>query len=265
MAVRTVASRSAAVKKSRSAIGVAPRKVKTKGPKVKAFKVPPVVRRFRAVAVNLARRPDRWVKVQKTISKNAPWLSLDRLDAVDGARNPPSVKDVTKKWSTRHLAELFHWYKAVTIPMSPGERGCCGSHVKAWRIAAKSKVPLLVIEDDAVALPSFTPTLCQAVKEAPKDTEMIFLSSKDRGYPKRFGKVLMTPEFVWTTVGYLVFPAAARKLLGMLPMDMPVDNFLAWHIRQGAIKAFSVKPAALRQAQTWNVGSDVPHSDDVAH
>jgi hypothetical protein len=26
----------------------------------------------------------------------------------------------------------------------------------------------------------------------------------------------------------------------------------------------SVSPAVVRQAQTWNVGSDVPHSDDVA-
>jgi GR25 family glycosyltransferase involved in LPS biosynthesis len=226
---------------------------------------PAVLKGISAVAINLERRPDRWLKIQRSVSRQAPWLPMKRLNAVDGRAAPPSTKEVSRTWSTANLATLFHWYKAVTVKMSPGERGCCGSHIAAWKLAAKSKKPLLVLEDDAVALGSFTPTLTQAVAEAPKDTGMIFLSSKDRGYPKRVGKVLMEPDFVWTTVGYLIYPSAARTLLGMLPLDAPVDNFLAWHIKEGAVKAFSVRPAAVRQAQTWNVGSDVPHSDDVAH
>jgi len=218
-----------------------------------------------AVVINLERRPDRWLKVRSSLATQAPWLPVRRLDAVDGAAAPPPKSEVTAKWSTARLATLFEWYKPVTVPMSPGERGCCGSHVVAWRMAAKSRRPLLVLEDDAVALKAFTCSLAQAVKEAPKDTGMIFLSSKDRGNRKRVGKVLMEPYYVWTTVGYIIWPATARQLLGMLPMDMPVDNFLAWHIKEGTVKAFSVCPAAVRQSQTWNVGSDVPHSDDVAH
>ena len=127
------------------------------------------------------------------------------------------------------------------------------------------KKPLVVLEDDAVALGDFASTLATAIKEAPKDTGMIWLSSKDRGWPKKVGKVLQKPFYVWTTVGYVVYPETARKLLKMLPVDMPVDNWLAWHIKEGAVKAYSVRPAAVRQAQTWNVGSDVPHSDDIAH
>jgi len=228
-------------------------------------KQPAVLRGVSAVVINLEKRPDRWEKAQKSVGRQAPWLPMSRLDAVDGRVKPPPKSEVTTKWSTARLAQLFHWYKAMTVPMSPGERGCCGSHVKAWRLAAKLKKPLLVLEDDAVALHTFASTLEQAVKEAPKDTGMIFLSSKDRGWPKPAGKVLMKPSFVWTTVGYVVYPQTAKQLLKMLPMDMPVDNFLAWHIKEGTIKAYSVRPAAVRQAQTWNVGSDVPHSDDVAH
>lgn len=218
-----------------------------------------------AVVINLDRRPDRWQSVQRSLAKQAPWLPVKRLSAVDGKAAPPAVGDVSMKWSTARLSKLFFWYKPVTIKMSPGERGCCASHVAAWKLCARQNKPLLVIEDDAAALPSFTSTVAQAVKEAPKDTGMIFMSSKDRGSPKKVGKVLMEPEFVWTTVGYMVFPEAAKKLLRMRPLDMPVDNFLAWHIKEGAVKAFSVRPAAVRQAQTWNIGSDVPHSDDVAH
>lgn len=226
---------------------------------------PESLRGISAVVINLARRPDRWQKAQRSLAKSAPWLQLERLDAVDGAAAPPPKREVTEKWSTARLAELFPWYKSATIPMSPGERGCCGSHIAAWKIAAGRRRPLLVIEDDAVALACFTSSLSTAVAEAPRDTGCIFLTSKDRGTTKPAGEVLMEPDFVWTTVGYLIWPKAARTLLSMLPLDMPVDNWMGWHIKQGAIKTYSVKPAALRQAQTWNVGSDVGHSDDVAH
>lgn len=260
---RTIAKRKAVGSRARPVI--VQKKQAKKAKQAVAAKTPDSLKGFRAVAINLKRRPDRWQKVLSSVKKQAPWLPFERMDAVDGAAAPPPLKEVTKKWSTRNLATLFWWYKTVTVPMSPGERGCCGSHINAWRMAAKSKKPLLVLEDDAVALKTFASSLLQAVKEAPKDTGMIFLSSKDRGSPKPVGKVLMEPDFVWTTVGYLIYPAAARSLLKMLPMDMPVDNFLAWHIKQGKVKAFSMKPAAVRQANTWNVGSDVPHSDDVAH
>lgn len=222
------------------------------------------LRRLRAVVINLESRPDRMVGLQKSVARNAPWLKMERLDAVNGKANPPPVKDVAKKWSTARLAQLFHWYRTKNIKMSPGERGCCASHLKAWRKCAASKKPLLVLEDDAVILPAFTQTLNQALKEAPKDTGALWITSKDRGTRKRFGKVLMEPHYVWTTVGYVIWPAAARAFMKLCPMDMPVDNFMAWHIKEGEVKTFSVSPAAVRQAQTWNIGSDVPHSDDVA-
>jgi len=228
-------------------------------------KAPAALRGLSAVVINLDKRPDRWQKAQKSFLKQAPWLPLSRLSAVDGRAAPPPKSEVTAKYSTAVLAKLFHWYKTMTIPMSPGERGCSASHVAAWRKAAKMTKPLIVLEDDAVALGDFVSTLETAIKEAPKDTGMIWLSSKDRGWPKKEGKVLMRPYFVWTTVGYVVYPQAARQLLKMLPVDMPVDNWLAWHIKEHRVKAYSVRPAAVRQAAGWNVGSDVPHSDDVAH
>lgn len=254
---RTVVKRKAVAPKK---LGLAKERV-SKAPAA----VPAALKGISAVAINLATREDRWLKVQKSVAKQAPWLRFTRMIAVDGRVAPPPKKDVDIKWSTARLASLFPWYKPTTCTMSPGERGCCGSHIKAWRQAAKGTKPLLVLEDDAVALPTFAGTLTQAVREAPRGTGMVFLSSKDRGYPKRVGEVLMKPGFVWTTVGYVIWPATARALLKMLPLDMPVDNFLAWHIKQGTIKGFSVRPAAVRQAQTWNLGSDIKHSDDAAY
>ena len=224
----------------------------------------PRLRDLCAVVINLDYRPDRLAALQRSRAKNAPWLKLQRLTAVDGRGTKIPCKDVVKTWSTARLAQMFHWYRDKKIQMSPGERGCCASHLKAWRQCAKSGKPLLVLEDDAVILPTFTSTLTQALKELPKDVGTLWLTSKDRGTRKRVGKVLMQPHYLWTTVGYIIWPAAAKALISLLPMDMPVDNFMAWHVKEHMVKALSVSPAVVRQAQTWNVGSDVPHSDDVA-
>ena len=237
---------------------------KTVAKTVKVSRVSSNLRKLRAVVINLENRPDRLEALQRSRAKNAPWLKLQRLAAVDGRVTQVPCKDVVKTWSTARLAQMFHWYRDKKIKMSPGERGCCASHLKAWRQCAKSGKPLLVLEDDAVILPTFTSTLTQALKELPKNAGALWLTSKDRGTRKRVGKVLMEPHYLWTTVGYIIWPAAARALIELLPMDMPVDNFMAWHVKHHAVKAFSASPALVRQAQTWNVGSDVPHSDDVA-
>merc|ERR1719230_1387584 len=240
------------------------RKITKRTKASKAATPSPAARGLNSVVINLKSRPDRWEGLKKSVDRNASWLKVQRIDAVDGRVKPPAEKDVKKKWSTGRLAKMFHWYKPKTIKMSPGERGCCASHLKAWRKCAASGKPLLVLEDDAVVLPTFTSTLNQALKEAPKDTGAIWITSKDRGTRKRVGKVLMKPTYVWTTVGYVIWPAAAKEFIKLLPMDMPVDNFMAWHIKEGTVKGFSVQPACVRQANTWNIGSDVPHSDDVA-
>merc|ERR1712113_437569 len=62
---------------------------------------------LKCVVINLAEREDRFIGVQKSTTKNAPWLKLERLDAVDGRVAPPPAKDVSKKYSTLRLAKLF--------------------------------------------------------------------------------------------------------------------------------------------------------------
>lgn len=229
-------------------------------------KAPGGLRTFEAAVINLKARPDRWERISKSLKARLPWLPASRLDAVDGRVAPPKDSDVTRKWSTKRVAEVCHWYRVKTLTMSPGERGCCGSHVACWRRCARSGRPLIVLEDDAVILPGFAETLRRAVAELPKEgVDTMWLCSKDRGTAKRVGAVLMQPDYVWTTVGYAIWPSGARKLLARLPVDQPVDNFMAYLIRAGDLSCYSVRPGVVRQAQTWNVGSDVPHSDDLAH
>eukprot|EP00416_Gambierdiscus_australes_P042011 CAMPEP_0171114810 /NCGR_PEP_ID=MMETSP0766_2-20121228/86219_1 /TAXON_ID=439317 /ORGANISM="Gambierdiscus australes, Strain CAWD 149" /LENGTH=105 /DNA_ID=CAMNT_0011577121 /DNA_START=39 /DNA_END=353 /DNA_ORIENTATION=- len=74
---------------------------------------------------------------------------------------------------------------------------------------------------------------------------------------------LFEAEYLWTTVAYVLWPDGALKLLSLLPVDCPVDNFMAWQCAQRNLRAFAAVPALADQEQEWDCGSDVPHSDDV--
>lgn len=74
------------------------------------------------------------------------------------------------------------------------------------------------------------------MEELPRQAGAVWLTSKDRGTRKRLGKVLMQPHYLWTTVGYIIWPSAAKSLIKLLPMDMPVDNFMAWHVKEDEVE-----------------------------
>jgi len=73
---------------------------------------------------------------------------------------------------------------------------------------------------------------------------------------------LVESEYVWTTVGYIVWPAGARIMLDRLPIDQPVDNWMATLCAEGHLKSYCTKPKVVLQADAWNMNSDVGHSDE---
>lgn len=164
---------------------------------------------FTCAVINLRRRRDRWQRISKSLAAKLPWLTVHRVNAVDGSRSPPVESDVTLRWSTAHVASFCEWYSVRTLKMSAGERGCCASHVRCWRKAMRNRHPLIVLEDDAVVLPQFREVLTQAAREleqregTPQAADVLWLCAKDRGRARRLeaGSVLMRPAFLWTTVG----------------------------------------------------------------
>ena len=121
--------------------------------------------------------------------------------------------------------------------------------------------PLLVLEDDAFPLKAFVSRTQQALDElrvAGEDPALLYLGyTRAAPLRRRVGKAVWEAECLWTTVGYIVWPNAARKLLGALPIDQPVDSFLAALTSSGRLRAFAVTPAVLRQAKAWNVDNAV--------
>jgi len=156
------------------------------------------------------------------------------------------------------------------LKMSGGERGCASSHIRAWRhcieqssASGQENRPLLVLEDDAEPTPEFAATIRRALADLPTDAHVLYLGySQAAEWRREVTADLVESEYVWTTVGYIIWPAGARILLSNLPVNAPVDNWMAGRCATHEIKAYCVRPKIIRQAEGWNVNSDVSHSDE---
>jgi GR25 family glycosyltransferase involved in LPS biosynthesis len=238
-----------------------------------------VLRSLQAIVINLVRRPDRMDGCAQRLRLYSPGLHFERFEATDGRAVEIPESEVVWSWHTaqnvvyqRLRAIRKGWddldtYQERNLDMSPGERGCASSHIRAWRHcleqSAGSERPLLVLEDDAAPTPAFATLLARALAALPQDAHLLYLGySQAAEWRREVSPELVESEYVWTTVGYIVWPAGARILLSQLPVSGPVDNWMAGLCAAGQLKAYCVRPKIVRQAEPWNVNSDVGHSDE---
>lgn len=155
-------------------------------------------------------------------------------------------------------------YEEKVLELSPGERGCAMSHVCAWRCCLKKQTPLLVLEDDAAPTENFSDALERVLSNMPQDAQVLYLGySQAAGWRRIVSEDLVEAEYVWTTVAYVIWPSGARVLLDLLPVDQPVDNFMAAACAAGHLKSYCMKPKIVFPAEAWNENSDIKHSDEV--
>lgn len=236
-----------------------------------------LLRGLKTVVITLERRPDRMQGCAQRFAAVCPDLGYEKLTAVDGRQTAISSNLVTTSWDTtenvvyqrlrseRKGWDDLHTYHERVLDLSPGERGCAASHILAWRqcAASGSDAPLLVLEDDAAPMPNFGGILKKALTALPRDAGVLYLGYSQAAHWRReISEEVVEAEYVWTTVGYIIWPAAARLLLSKLPVNQPVDNFMAQLCATGDLKAYCIRPKIIRQADAWNCGSDIRHSDE---
>jgi len=236
-----------------------------------------LLRSLETIVISLERRPDRMEGCAQRLNTVCPELQFKKFPAVDGRTTGIGTNLVTKSWdstentvyqrirSIRKNWDDLHTYHERVIELSPGERGCAASHILAWRqcLQSGSERPLLVLEDDAAPMPDFAGILRRSLAVLPGDAGVLYLGySQAAGWRRELSAELVEAEYVWTTVGYLIWPAAARLLLSKLPVNQPVDNFMAQACATGELKAYCIRPKIIRQSDAWNCGSDIRHSDE---
>lgn len=228
---------------------------------------------LRTLVISLDRRQDRWASVCRRLTPVSAQglLLVERWSATDGAvAGMVPESDVLRTWTTDRNAKYDGrqgYRPGVKLCLTDGERGCALSHVRAWRevLASPTGCPVLVLEDDAVPLAGFEARLGPAVADAAAaGADVLYLGYiKGAKWRRKIKPGLREAEYLWTTVAYVLWPRGARRLLDRLPVDCPVDNFMAWQAASRRIKALAVEPEMVEQEAEWDVGSDVPHSDDV--
>eukprot|EP00933_Yihiella_yeosuensis_P070569 TRINITY_DN78692_c0_g1_i1.p1 TRINITY_DN78692_c0_g1~~TRINITY_DN78692_c0_g1_i1.p1 ORF type:complete len:337 (-),score=65.74 TRINITY_DN78692_c0_g1_i1:439-1449(-) len=239
----------------------------------------PALQDLETIVISLERRPDRMDDCGKRLKEHCPMLPFQLFKATDGKQTKISTDEVVFNWNTaanvvfqKQRAIRKGWndldtYVVRDLVLSPGERGCASSHIRAWRHCIEqangTNKPLLVLEDDAAPTPEFVDRLEKAMSSLPSDADVLYLGySQAAEWRKEISPEVVESEYVWTTVAYIVWPEGARKLLERLPVNEPVDNFMAALAADHSIKSYCVRPKIVLQADAWNVNSDVAHSDE---
>jgi GR25 family glycosyltransferase involved in LPS biosynthesis len=251
-------------------------KAKPKSPPFERNKTALNLRKLEGIVINLDRRTDRFASCEERLRQVCPKLRFSRFRASDGHTDVISADEVVHKWHTgrnivyqKQRAIRKDWndldsYQEKELTLSAGERGCAQSHIRAWKASVEKEAPLLVLEDDAAPTAQFREILQHVLPTIPSDAHVLYLGySQAAEWRRRVSEYLVESEYVWTTVAYIIWPAGARTLLDMLPVDQPVDNFMAQACAAGKLKSYCMRPKIVFPAEAWNQNSDIKHSDEV--
>jgi GR25 family glycosyltransferase involved in LPS biosynthesis len=214
----------------------------------------------RAWIINLDHRPDRFENVRRQAEVNG--IAIERHSACNPSKGDVvPATDVATQWDTTLNSRFDHTYRPhVILNMSFGERGCAMSHLQLWRKMVGQGLPMaMIFEDDILLAPNFTHRLDQCIAALPPDWDIFYLEYAN-GYPAT--KAVNNPPlykgaYVWHTGAYVMSRKGALTCLQHLPIDGPVDNFLARLTHEGRLVAYLPTPPL---AQQVGMDSDIEHT-----
>jgi len=176
---------------------------------------------MRIYLINLARRPDRLAAM---LRQSAPLgLSLERVDAVDGARE-----------SLEHSSWFADGGPLGEIPK--GDKACLLSHRQAWELFLAGTDRHAVFLEDDVRLSASAPGLLASdawipqgvgvVKlehYGPKGQRVLLVNLREVEGNFQLGRMLSRHT---GAAAYILSREAAQILLGETRFDLPVDHLL---------------------------------------
>jgi len=199
-------------------------------------------------------------------------LNLQRVQAVDGATTDVDEREVTRFWcqEARDLNLMYDGQRdrharGPPPALTPTERACAASHIRMWRQCAEGLT--LILEDDVV----FEADCASLINDLSRKVPAHACSMLLLGYFHREEKDLaladhdalldfMLPQYFWGAHAYGLTPSAANVLLKRLPVDCPLDVFLAQAVRDnpGVLHCYAARAKVAKQ-RTQDV-STVSHS-----
>jgi GR25 family glycosyltransferase involved in LPS biosynthesis len=192
-----------------------------------------------AWCINLDRRQDRMKGMQERSAKVG--LKLVRHKAVDpSAGDVVDAASVCKEWDTTVNARFdFSYTPNRRLAMSNGELGCAMSHVQLWRKAKELDLCFaIILEDDIQFMDNFLMYMRHYMALLPPNWDLMYLDYNHGAYPVQYNQHFQKITYTWSTGAYIISKRGYRKLLKELPVDGPVDNFLAKRCLEGKLHAY---------------------------
>ena len=208
--------------------------------------------------INLDRSPDRLERLRKLALLHG--LNVQRVQAVDGASDFIPECDVCRSWSkeardinTRYDGQREKRTKGPPPELSPSERAIAASHIKLWRACTGDSMTF-ILEDDVVFEADCAATIQDLVKKVPIQSASLLLL----GYFHREEKDLSLadetalldfklPQYFWGAHAYGLTAPAAKVLLKRLPVDCPIDDFIAQAVREGVLHCYAARAKVAKQ------------------
>jgi GR25 family glycosyltransferase involved in LPS biosynthesis len=216
------------------------------------------------VCINLKSRPDKWSNFQREVkgtncsvfAKKVTRFDAIHVDSVeddDAGQSSWWEDDVRREWDATTNAKYVSKVLPGKRTMSNGEIGCALSHIALWRQligmepysegADSPASCMMVLEDDAVFTKKrgksrFIEAFEEVWKQLPEDWGILYLGFSSRGdrfYLERNSDSrkwkhrvrLYKPTYGFHTHAYVLSKKAANILLQNLPIQGPIDVFLA--------------------------------------
>lgn len=216
-----------------------------------------------AFFINLDRRTDRLTHCVAQLSPH--FFVLDRYSAVEG-RYVDILRE-SRLTLFYDLAENKKWDATIrfqhTRRMTHGEIGCCLSHRNIWELAYGRNVPIVaVFEDDVLVSTTFKLHVRRALDNCPRDWDILYLGYINSNGLGDWapGGALRRVKFVFGAYAYILRRKGLEKLIGALPIDRPIDNFLGKLTENGTLNGYAVVPPIADQIEYGGYGSDIVHS-----
>jgi hypothetical protein len=213
-----------------------------------------------AFCISLLKRPERLAAFNAHADETglSRLFDLDPFPAFDGSQLvlDHELRSRIAPWNLEHMTE----------GRLRGNLGCTLSHLEIWRrIANMNERLVAVFEDDARAIAPAV-FVRQAVMNAPKDADFIWLNDYNYGLrcglrfrlrrrlgsfapPVRRVRFGLMPDVLTTTEAYLISPSFASKIEPAIRANLgAIDRHVQIYVKNNGTRAYQVEPPLFSQA-----------------
>ena len=252
--------------------------------------------------INLKSRTDRWKSIESQARKfNLPierWEASTTTTSSGGSEIiMVDESQVKLEWDSSINARYSRKVNPGTQFLSKGEIGCAMSHIALWNkvlslhatrstrntkndtssiTGQETTTTVLILEDDACFVGNFQSQLRAVMDYVPENWDILYLGFSDRGERSVLIEnndiIIFVPEYGFHTHAYALNTRAAQVLLDHLPVQGPLDVWLAdnhwfglnvycakvpnkgWQREDGSYEGLNLV------AQNKRIKSDIPQS-----